>query len=582
MRPLRGLLIDDDAKNFAPIEGRMNFEFAKLGCIATWAKEDSSLAASELIRDSNIFDFAIVDLFYDEESPDGLELIKQLRNRDSRTFIVLVTQHASWLPDYRDKAASFCNRAVDRLELRKSEEWGFGSLARKIHQHVVFAGLVEAGLPTFDEGDPDVLALLEEIGYSVNADSATCEEDAYLRRAGARTIRNLVIRCLDIDFDEDVAMRIGYVAEGRSGSHVCRVEVSRPGLTEAFILKFGLDRAELDREFKANGSLQRVIAEQGMVAFMGVPRRDDSGYHAIIMRVASDAMPLSKWFVDAAAADDAVHLADALFSELLRPLFGRHCRTLVDTRRWLKPSVGNVVHTRAALDKYEPLLLDTRIGRHWNCYAEFRLLRAFLVDVSALAGSVGSLPEKVQFVKGFGDLHSGNVLVQGNVHPRPVLVDASLHGDGHWAADASRLIVDIFLRIRGSGVEAMLWDDLEASLQAGMRLCPVSYEMLSSAGGSVEAFLGRAVTEAGRYTQAVELAVLADEWHWQWHAAIGKEFLRQASHADLSPARAVLGLILGARHLRWSMLLLRRSQFRGRNSTRPGGSAWDQSDEVSA
>jgi hypothetical protein len=39
------------------------------------------------------------------------------------------------------------------------------------------------------------------------------------------------------------------------------------------------------------------------------------------------------------------------------------------------------------------------------------------------------------------------------------------------------------------------------------------------------------------------------DWHWQWHVALAREFLRQGSRPGLLPTRAVLALTAAARHL---------------------------------
>src|SRR6266567_5230555 len=105
MRPLRGLLVDDAARNRRRIEDRMNFEFRKLRCIVDWLALGDPLQALEIVRDRDTFDFAIVDLFYEDDSPDGFELVKHIYQKDRRTFTLLVTSFGSELPGYRDRAA---------------------------------------------------------------------------------------------------------------------------------------------------------------------------------------------------------------------------------------------------------------------------------------------------------------------------------------------------------------------------------------------------------------------------------------------------------------------------------------------
>jgi hypothetical protein len=243
-------------------------------------------------------------------------------------------------------------------------------------------------------------------------------------------------------------------------------------------------------------------------------------------------------------------------------LFAQRDHLRVEATAWLMPSSSDVVRARATLARFAPALADPRIRDKSLDAREFRTLRSFLDDPDFLSAYAPSLPEQVNIVRSFGDLHCRNVLIQGDLLPSPVLIDASLYGLRHWASDFARLIVDLFLRIRRPDVESMLWDDLEDSILAGERLCPHGYGQPRPDESPVDAFIAQAVIGAQEFTNARGLGVLADDWHWQWHAALAKEFLRQSSHADLTPPRAALALLLAARHLRWSTTLLRRASGR--------------------
>jgi hypothetical protein len=571
MRTLRGLLVDNDPRNSAAIQRSLRHEFEALGVEVTWSLEEDSIGASQAIRRSEVFDFAVVDLFYppdgpdqewssdEQESPDGFKVLEELYRKDPRTFSLLVTSKSSLLPSFRDEALPYSKHAIVRNELRRSPVWGFPSLARKIYENAFFSGLVEGNTVALDS-DANVLAMVAEVGHSVAPDNQSYANEDSFREAGGRVIRNLVVRCLGTEFREDIAVHIGYVPSGRSGSRVCRAEVTQPGEpTQAYILKFGLDKNALERELKANKEVQKVLNKQRVVPLSDKVETDVSGYHAVIMDVLRDSMTLDEWLLRKASNNEALRVARDLLGELLRPFFEQPERPPARTRAWLMPSTSDVVRAAATLARFEPVLADSRTGNKRSNALEFRVLRAFLQDPSFLRTHAPTLPDQVYFVRSFGDLHCRNVLVQGEAQPTPLLIDASLHGLRHWASDATRLIVDLFLRVRRPGVESMLWDDLEDSILAGERLCPHRYGTPSPDANPAGVFLATAVLGAQDFTNARGLGLLIPDWHWQWHAALAKEFLRQSSHADLTPPRGALALLLAARHLRWSMALLRRA-----------------------
>ena len=100
--------------------------------------------------------------------------------------------------------------------------------------------------------------MVEEVGYSVTPDLQSYGNEEILREAGARVIRNLVVRCLSAKSHEEIAVAIKYLPSGRSGSRVCRVEVTQRGdPPQVYILKFGLDKNALERELKANKRRRR-------------------------------------------------------------------------------------------------------------------------------------------------------------------------------------------------------------------------------------------------------------------------------------------------------------------------------------
>jgi hypothetical protein len=170
------------------------------------------------------------------------------------------------------------------------------------------------------------------------------------------------------------------------------------------------------------------------------------------------------------------------------------------------------------------------------------------------------LKGKTVYVDGFGDLHSTNVLVQQGTYARRVLVDASLYGKHHWTADATRLLVDLMLRVRYAGADAMLWARLGDAAAYAARLCPLANE-LSPDGSPVDALLFRALVQLPEYLQVENLGLPKQDWHWQWHVGLAREFVRQGSRPDLMPTHAVLAFMSAAHHLKVAAWLVDRIDF---------------------
>jgi len=572
MRHLRGLVVDEDDENATTIRRRLNFELNRLGCSTDWTVKTDQIEAREAVRDSDAFDFAVVDLFLNTQRvKDGLDIVRDIQEKDDRTFALIVTSHADWSPGFREEAQEHGAYAIDRDELLRSPKWTFGNLAVLIRDHVVSVGLVDIVAINYDKADPAVVSLIQRLGDSVNRELRLNSSSDDRREAGLRVIRNLAIRCLGTAYQEDVSLWLRYLTPGRSGAHVCRVDVKRPGEPEqAFVLKFGLDKRMLELEVMANSEARKILGEQFLVMNIGDVQSDISGYHGIAARAAQGAIPLSQWLSKVAEPVDATRVAEVLLGELLAPLFQEGLRDRVSFQKWLNPTPVEIVRARRVIDSYVPALADSRAGRRQKVATEMRRLQTFLAGMEFPENGSLPVPEHVIFVRSFGDLHSGNVLVYSRAQPRPILIDAALYSSRHWAADIARLVVDLFLRVRRPGVDSMIWNDMDASVEAGLRLCPLGERGTAASASATEAFLSYAVMGLPRFTHAKALGVLDDDWHWQWHVALAKEFLRQSSHEDLTPPRSALALLLASRHLRKGYVLLRAA---GRNARSDSGGA---------
>jgi hypothetical protein len=560
MRNLRGLVVDDQSENARVIQSRLAFELRRLGYTSEWIVETDEMVARQAVRAGDSFDFAVVDLFLNAKHiQSGLALIRDIHEKDSRTFRLIITSHGDWSPGFRAEAQLYGAYAIDRNELLESRRWSFGNLAVLIRDHVLSVGLVEIGAMRYDASDAALVSLIQRVGDSVTREVRLKNSSERRREAGVRVIRDLAIRCLGDIYNPYSTLQLRYLATSRFGSQVCRLDVENPGeADQAFVFKFGLDKRMLELEVMANSEAREVLGEQTLAPNIGDVQSDSSGYHGIAARAMQGAITLAQWLRDEAKPEDAKRVAEVILGELLVPLFQEHLRARVSLQEWISPSAVEVVRANAIIDVYLPALADRRAGDRERVASEMYQLRSFLAGKAFVQDYWISTPGYVIYVGSLGDLNSRTVLVSPHSHQHPVLIDASLYGSRHWAADIARLIVDLFLRIRRPGVDSMVWDSLKEATEVGLRLCPASHGGAGKSLSATDAFISCAIAGLRGFTQSTALGV-ADEWHWQWHVALGKEFLRQASHHDLTPPLAAQSLLLAAAHLRTGRLLLKRS-----------------------
>jgi hypothetical protein len=374
--------------------------------------------------------------------------------------------------------------------------------------------------------------------------------------AGAQIIADLAMGCLDIGYDDQVTYYMSYLLRKEPGAHVCCIGIEHAGdPLQAYILKLSLNKRMLEREYEANLSAARVLGEQALVRIIGRVRSNASGYHAIAGRVPRDVTTLANWLLWRADKVEAAYVAEDLLGEVLQPLFNQDDHHRVSLHNWITPSTIEAKRAWAALERYAPAISDSRAGRHAE--TDYKQLRS-LIGAGNLPIDINyAVPTEAVFVRSFGDLYSTNVIVQAGINPRPILMDASLFGWRHWAADSARLLADTFLRLRRPGVESMIWDNLEDLVRSGLRLCPYQDAESTTSAEPVDEFISRCVRGLQSYTCAHELGISADDWHWQWHMALAKEFLDESSHDDLTPPRGALAVMLASHHLQQSIALLK-------------------------
>ncbi len=551
MRKIRALLVEDFPANSDTIRMSLDLAFRQLGeWRVDWRCCGGAIEARQLVSDAEPFDFAIVDLHLGEGQPDGVSVGEDLHRRDPSTFVLLITgrtdEFSHLLSDrLRDM------RLIIRGQLNDTRgPWHFEALAKRIVRHLMAHDRVPGAGIEYDPGDVRVLSLLEDLGGA---------EGEVAR--GLTVVRGLALKCLEAVETSKPRLRLGYLAPGRSGAHVCRVDLAEDGQpTQAFVLKIGLDAESLRAEVRANREAAKALREQALVSILGEVQ-SHSPYSAVIARIADRAETLASWLAGDPPPDEARALARMLFSEELIRLCAPELRSTEPVARWLATSAGGTLRVHAALDRALALLSHPKAAALGDAEGLRRDITAFVDGGELPVRTPARLSGTTIMVHGFGDLHASNVLVQGSIFPRPVLIDASHYGRRHWSADRARLLVDVVLRVRGAGLAALLWEDFDCAVRRAADLCPLCGAAGEHGTGPVDGFLDELVHGMRDTTPFEDMLVSEETWHWEWHVALAKEFLRRGCYADIEAPRRGLALVAAGHHLRRAGALVDELRF---------------------
>lgn len=551
MTAVKVLLVENDPEDERLFLDFFPYELEKVGITAEWDSAGDWPTARKKIQaaeqSGTPIDVAIVDLFLIENSLDqtGALVLRQTKDSNERAYVLLVTASQHLAPTFKDDYDAETSRALVKNEISAQSRWSWSELAREIRQHLVDIGRLTMGEVTYEEEDAGIISVLEEVGRGLAEPGG--------HKEGAHALRVLAFKCLRDQVSDESDVNIGFLTAGRSGASVCRLDVSRTGEpTQSFVLKFGVDRRALEQELERNTEAGKVLEQSSLMAIKGNLGSDGRRYHAITARTANRAVSLRKWLTDQATIEDARTVAQMVLVKQLGPLFRSDGRSESGTNDWIALRPGRKLRALAAIERYGNVLADPRTAGTPHGGETVQLLSAFVNSNGQGAGPVNS-QRSVVFTRVFGDLHSGNVLVQPDTMPLPVLIDASLYGRGHWSSDNARLLVDLLLRVRKPGVESMLWPCMAGDDEELIRLCPFcqSQESLEKPQEqATEAFIAQAVQLLPDSTRRKELSIPRDVWHWEWHVALVRELLRQAAHEDLTPPRACLALAAAGEHLR--------------------------------
>jgi CheY-like chemotaxis protein len=548
MRPLRGFMADDVPKMMNTLEKGLRIEFDTLGLTVEFEKFEDPLEGRERIRNAEPFDFAIVDLYFDDpdtSSPgdqNGYDLVEDLKAKpQSHTFVVLSTGYVDNDPDFVARARGLgANLALNRGQMRPGKEWNPKALARRIRDHLIDSGSLPVGPVDADPDDPGLSSVLSLL--------APTPDRAKL------VIRNLMSKCLDWDLGEDFHLELHYLAQGRSGAKVLRVNRSHPaGPDEPYVLKMGLDGKVLNGELLANRRALKALPHDALMPLQGnVERHEQTGFYGVVARMADTDRTLATFLTDATTPDNAIELARVLVDEYLTAMYrsDRSAR-IMDGSSWILMSDFQRVRTLDSIRQLAGAFSDRRAAGLPDAGEILSSATTFTTD-GTIKGAPGPVPKPALHTLSFGDLHSGNILVRSGTQHRPVLIDANEFGVRHWASDIARLVVDVFLRLHRAGVEAMTWDDFPTARLAGSHLCPAAVCLTKSVlyPTTAPAAFIRTVLEISTKAVPFQLhALVTENWHWQWHVALAKELLRQGAHDDVMPARRVLAVTLAHDHL---------------------------------
>lgn len=554
MRKIRGLLVENEKELAKPMREILDIEFRAWGWTVDWMLCGNAVKARKGVIESDGFEFALIDIRLSgkKSGPDGLSVVEELIKRNGRVYTVIVTSFVGEYADAVERAKAFGAHLIIRKQLNEPRgEWAFANLAAKIRQHVLAYDPANVENLKSDDTKIGLFSILESLG-GPSGDV----------REGKRTVLSLAMSCLDATTMRNPVFELSYLAAGRSGAHVCRVDFSDDNEpTQPYVLKIGLDKRALEFELKANREAAKSLSEQMLVRVIGDVHTDPSGYSAIIAKLADRSLPLNTWLRTEASAEQARTLAHVLFIEELGRLSSSLPAQPVPVSEWMSASAIMRLRAQAARERMIEILGHSVGGNRPDALEICNEIKAFVDDGTLLVHNRVPLEGDIVRVLGFGDLHSSNILVQTGLSPRPVLIDASRYGTYHWSADPARLVVDVFLRVRGTGLPSMLWDDFDEAARVAAGLCKFCDGRELTDGEAVDQFLHEIVTNLSRSVRFQALQMSEETWHWQWHVGLAKEFLRQGCHQDLTLPRGALALVAAAGHLRQARDLVDRIKY---------------------
>lgn len=536
MTTIRALVVDDNQRYIDGVRKRFDVRFREFGWRVRWTTTTDPDEAIELIAHEEPFALVVADLLFvradmeEEDEPRGLELIRAARARSRDTFVFAISTGDPRRKDLFDYAKrDGAHRVVRRSEFSEdSMVKNPRAIAEEIRSHLLNRGaVVEMTLHLADAHDPALQSLVHEVG--------------------APTLTQLYAAVLKREKVEAREMEVGFLTPGVSGAAVCTVTARADGVRAPnHVLKISRDEQSLREEAERGRQAELVLSRWLVRRLLDAPVGPVNGWYAVCSRLASRAATMRAWLARGRSAEDVEDVLEILFIEALHDVYAGNLTETEDVPALLDLSHHRRYQVRQALHDYTEVMgRDDGCGLGGEVHGLVRGLHEFVLDGRLPGVPPRALPRRTFRTYAHGDLHAGNALVYEGRHPTPTLIDPSLFGMAHWAADPARFAVDLIMRNVDAGAESMLfggfatWRSLVARFSVGDRVDAA----VTSAPGTAAAVtaLNWLAANLPRVCPVLDGGDAA--YRWEWHVALARQLLWATCHDDLPPPKRALAMV---------------------------------------
>ncbi len=548
MESIQALLIDDEEQNRASIESRFRHHFQALGWQVIWSYSPSVVDARHVFAQPGIrFDLIVVDLLHARDDalagyePYGVELIAEARERYPQAFILALSngEDSSWPDIFRDAEHNGAHLVLRRVEFSTGSRYHHpAAVTKQIYDHLLAVGSLHPMTLTYDDFDPDILALVHEVG------------DA--------TLLGLQSRVLEASRQSARTVNVSFLVPGASGAAVCAVEsvIERTDSKIHHVLKMSRDRATLALEADRAAQAATMMRASLLVKTeTSEPVGPVNGWWAIASQLQPRAVTLRTWLGQASPADVKDVFA-ALFTYGLSDLHSETRRDVGSPIGLLRLPPFRQCRIKRVIEEFEPIL--THPSGCGMDVAEveqlIKVLRLFVLDETLVDTERRQISQPTYESYVHGDLHADNILIYQSRRPSPILIDPSGFEPAHWAADPARLAVDLLLRSVDARVDSLLFEGFQT-----WRLLAAQLGLLESMGAAVNRDTGTiaALTALTWLTDNLrsccEVIATDDGYRkhgWEWRAALAMYFLRSTYNAAIPAPKRALALVAAYDQLR--------------------------------
>lgn len=536
MAKIRALVVDDNPKIIEDMKRRLG---SALGWEIEWESATDADEGLRLITSAaGPFDLLVADLmFYRDDLPDldeprGLELISGASQHSTRTFILAISTGSNYQPDLMDNAKNNgAHHVVRRNEFSTaSAVHSPKAIAAEIREHLLDNGTVSACEVKFDNHDPGIQGLLNQVG-------------------GKATVARLHSKILEDGGHQTSLIEVRFLTPGASGASVCTVTAQVDGMGRmSHILKLSQAKELLAREAergkRAAEMLPTLLVEHRPAHSVGPV----NGWYALGGPLIERATTFRGWL---ATGPSPAAVGDVLGALLIDGLGQVYAGGHDEPEEPLASFVFTAYRQRCILQALEELkaaLARSDGGGLGEAAADIAAyLTAFVTEKRLPEVPARAIPQTTYHCYGHGDLHGDNVLVSAGQRPRPLLIDPSHFGMAHWANDPARLAVDLLMRSVDAGTESMLftgfgtWRILAARFGAGQsNLAAVTDTRPTTA---ALAALSWIAANLHRVSPAMEPSMAQSTHRWEWHLSLARNLLRATYHSDIPHAKRALAFV---------------------------------------